>query len=690
MPAMADPSFTLIDLKGVLVALGLLLAAMTPLGYWLAQLLQAEKFNQLSPIQKFFHSTMLACAFAPILFFLLWRLNFYALICFIIISTVSFLFKLKNFFKQSSDLNSSKITDKYLSIALFVWSLIALFVIIDFSSDKNLYMSVVCFDYEKHVAITNSICQTGVPTTNPMFNPGQPIGLYYYYFWFTIPALIAKCSLNQASAFASTIASTIWTGFAFIGLIYNLQKYFQPNKESMLKTALLLLFVSGLDILLVAPINNFYQLTNRPQVLDCVEWWTLDQVSAWLEMLVWVPHHVTGCIAVFAGILFFLSIENNKWKNTIAAAICFASAFGSSVYLALVGLSSLSVYVLVCFIKEKTIASSSNILRLMGALALTFVLALPFYSDLLSINGNSDSKIKVSVRSPGLILCFIDPERQNFTHAVKDQIGLTQPDTSNWAESLFLLLINYPFEFGFYFFAALLYWHQRPVQKEDWLALSIFATSLFIATFLRSTIHNNDLGWRGMIPAQLILLLWSADYLHAQKFNLKKLSCVALSALLAVGTATTLYDIYLLRFSQLNTNRELQENDPKKNYAVRLAYQNLLSKYPPQSIIQANPNHARDPFMGIYSERPTIVSDDEYGPLFGIDYAKYTKIKECISPLFNGDLSFDVVKTICQKQKISALVVKWNDPIFQNKSSWIYSARPAYQNEFVKVFDFSN
>ena len=38
------------------------------------------------------------------------------------------------------------------------------------------------------------------------------------------------------------------------------------------------------------------------------------------------------------------------------------------------------------------------------------------------------------------------------------------------------------------------------------------ATSTFICTFLRSgVIGNNDLGWRGFIPAQFVLLLWAID-----------------------------------------------------------------------------------------------------------------------------------------------------------------------------------
>lgn len=683
MPAMADPSFTLQDAKGVIVAFCLLLAIMTPLGYWLSIVLQSQKFNQMSPIEKFLQSTMLACAFAPILIFLLWRINFTLLACVVIFSSVSFLFSLKNFFCQIETKTTSP--NKILGFALLVFALVAFFTIIDFQWGENLYMSVVCFDYEKHVSIVQSIMETGVPPQNPMFYPGHPLGLYYYYFWFTIPALAAKFSFHQASPYASTISGTIWTVIAFIGLFKQITDKFYPDNTKLLKISILLLLVSGLDILLVAPLNIFARLTDKPQVLDSVEWWSLDQVSAFVEILLWVPHHLTGCIAIFAGIFLFLEgIQNKKWLHIIAASFCFASAAGSSVYLFIVGVSSLCVYMAFCAIKQKQL---SDLLKLGTALGLCIIFVFPFFLDLHKINANSDSRIKLAVRSSGLIRFVIHPEHKNFSHTTKDQIGLSQPDTSNWAENLFLLLLNYPFEFGFYFVATILHWHKRPVQQKDWLFLCIFGTSLFIATFFRSTIHNNDLGWRGLIPAQIILLFWSAEYLSSN-FNLKKPSSIALSILLTVGAATSLYDLYLLRFSQLYPNRAVQEYDPHKNFYVRSAYQNLLAVCPKNGIIQANPSHTRDPYMGLYSQRQTIASDQEYGPLFGVDYNLYKNQVAKLTPLFNGGINAQNVRDICENEKIFALVIKWSDPVFNDKSSWVFELVPYYQNEYVKVFVF--
>ncbi|MCW5822537.1 MAG: hypothetical protein KIT34_07015 [Cyanobacteria bacterium TGS_CYA1] len=682
---MAHPSFTLQDAKGVIVALCLLLAIMTPLGYWLASFLQSQKFNQSSLVEKFLQATTFACAFGPIFIFLLWRINFTLLACAVIFSTVSFLFSFKSFCK--SDNEAKKSESKFLYFALIAWALVAFFTIIDFQWGENLYMSVVCFDYEKHVSIVQSIMDAGVPPVNPMFFPGHPLGLYYYYFWFTLPALAAKCSFHQSSAYASTIAGTIWTGIAFIGLFKHIADLFFSGNAKMVQTSIVLLMVSGLDVLLVAPINIFARLTNKPQVLDSVEWWSLDQVSAFVEMLLWVPHHLTGCIAVFIGIFLFLSgVENKKWLHLIAASICFASAAGSSVYLFIVGTASLCVYMLLLSISKKEI---SGLLKLVSTLGICLALASPFFFDLHNINAQSDSKIRMAVRSSGLIRFVIHPDHKNFSHTQSDQIGLAQPDTSNWSENLLLLLLNYPFELGFYFLAAMLYWWKKPVEKKDWLFLSIFGASLFIATFFRSTIHNNDLGWRGLIPAQIVLLFWAADYLTTGiNFRIKKLSSITLTLLLLIGTATSLYDLYLLRFSQLYSNRDLQENDPKKNYAIRLAYQNIVSVCPQKGIIQANPMHARDPFMGLYSQRQTIASDQEYGPLFGVDLNAYRDQVTKLMPLFNGGLSSQSVRDLCDNEKIFALVIKWSDPVFNDKSSWVSELTPFYQNEFVKVFVF--
>ena len=77
-----------------------------------------------------------------------------------------------------------------------------------------------------------------------------------------------------------------------------------------------------------------------------------------------------------------------------------------------------------------------------------------------------------------------------------------------------LLPLNYALEFGFFFFVAGVKWRQyrvgdEPLSRQDAACLTMLVTSTLICTFLRSSvIGNNDLGWRGFLPAQFVLLLW--------------------------------------------------------------------------------------------------------------------------------------------------------------------------------------
>jgi len=42
----------------------------------------------------------------------------------------------------------------------------------------------------------------------------------------------------------------------------------------------------------------------------------------------------------------------------------------------------------------------------------------------------------------------------------------------------------------------------------------MFGVSVLVSTFVRSgVIATNDLGWRGFLPAQFVMLLWGAEFL---------------------------------------------------------------------------------------------------------------------------------------------------------------------------------
>jgi hypothetical protein len=68
-------------------------------------------------------------------------------------------------------------------------------------------------------------------------------------------------------------------------------------------------------------------------------------------------------------------------------------------------------------------------------------------------------------------------------------------------------------------------------------ALIMFAVSLLVGTFLRSNvINNNDLGWRSVLFAQFIVLIWSVDPLRAWWRSRPRRA--GIYALLALGLAS--------------------------------------------------------------------------------------------------------------------------------------------------------
>ena len=79
-------------------------------------------------------------------------------------------------------------------------------------------------------------------------------------------------------------------------------------------------------------------------------------------------------------------------------------------------------------------------------------------------------------------------------------------------------------------------------------------------------ISNNDLGWRGFLIAQFVLLLWGAEVLSVLKGFSRKRQ-VYLLLLVAIGVAGAGYDLGILRFFPVFIRHE---PSPEKSLGLRL------------------------------------------------------------------------------------------------------------------------
>src|SRR6185369_10282282 len=127
-----------------------------------------------------------------------------------------------------------------------------------------------------------------------------------------------------------------WCGIALASLIALLAKHFLGFRKNLRKIALCgiaLIGITGLDLLAVSSLGF---------ASPDLEWWDVDQITSWVNALLWVPHHVSSLIACLGGFLVLWTAIHSKNKGSrIAAALVAALSFSTA--------AGLSIYVVIAF-----------------------------------------------------------------------------------------------------------------------------------------------------------------------------------------------------------------------------------------------------------------------------------------------------------------------------------------------------
>ena len=265
---------------------------------------------------------------------------------------------------------------------------------------------------------------------------------------------------------------------------------------------ILLLGVTGLDILPNALLWFLYSKGLANSILPTVEWWN-EQIDGFTWTALWEAHHLAGLLSVLIAFLLLREAPQRegleRWKYVAAAGIALASSFGDSIYIAFVFGVFLLAWTAVAFAKKWRAEAAVSL----AAGAICLLLAAPYLASMAggpSTAGGAAFPIAFDMRRFFLI----------------DRILKAQGHGEWWRLTLIntaLLPLNYLLELGFFFAAGLLWWRRRPAKSEpltrNQLALGLMVlTSVAICSCLRSTvIDNNDLGWRGFLLAQFGLLL---------------------------------------------------------------------------------------------------------------------------------------------------------------------------------------
>lgn len=570
------------------------------------------------------------------------------------------------------------------------WLVAGALSLVDLQLGQRLYMPLVSYDYTTRAAFTAAIARTGVPPVNPYFYVGHGYILRYHYFWYLLCGLVERMAGHRVSGRTAVIAGTLWSGVGLVAVIALYVQRFRgerPEKaDRRMMVAVALLGVTGLDLV---PNAIMFLLSGRFNASS--EWWN-EPVWSWVNSVLWQPHSIAALVACATGLLLMRESSRSADRRfhisgMALGAAALASAAGMSIYTAFVFGSFLVVWIVWLLTRGRR----TQPMILTGAGVGALLLLAPYVAELSRrIGGNAHGAIQLTIRS------FY------FAEALVGEASTG----SHWKVALADLVslpLNYFLEFGFFFVVAVKQWQrlrrQESLSDDEACGVALLLTSVVLCTFLRSnTIANNDLGWRGMILAQFVLLLWAADLWDDGLFPAKRRWRSAVGAMVMLGAAATVYDVTMQRmypvlldelaiprYHWLAPDQKLGE----RTYALRQVYEELRWGLPEMAVVQQNPDvEPADVFSGMYVDRQAAAETASCGEVFGGSTELCDGILKPIRLLFAGSSGLEPVQVdaLCKELSISAVVVKDTDAVWGDRGSWVWKKEPVIENGFARAF----
>ena len=708
------PNYTLHDIVGSLLATAIFpIVFLTP-GYVSGWLLNVFDFRNRQLTTQHIIGIVLSNAISPISLFLLCRFTSanIALVC-LFLTAIGYLFLLaKNVIRQKEHSEAtSSLAIRYQKIAVWIVLLVTIFLIallVDIQVQGRLYFSIASYDLTTRVAVVDAITRTGVPPVNPGYYPGHPAQLtYLYYFWYILGSVVDRLGGNFITAYQAMIGSVVWCVFSLIAtlaLYIRLRtNEFGEKKIQLPMIACQLLLISGLDFIpITMAIIQERTMFGRLPYNGHLEGWNTP-IMSWANAVVWVPHHVASTLAcITAMLLMIYGWRGNSQQKTIAAILssfAFASAFGLSVWIMLTFGAFWGVWIIFLIIQKQKRRVMVIPMILAGIFGI--LLVSPFIQGIASSSNpnNSTGALPVALYvRPFMAIVYFE----------------FLPRAARLLINLLFLPLNYFFEFGFFLIMVIL-WLQmyRKSNKGDNLfqqgELILVTTITILLSFVYSTVIGiNDLGIRGWLPVQFILVVWTVDVLAPRlqgnafivrlevfkSFLEPKRLGGLLSAIFIIGFLSTLTDIITVRawpiLVDLNIVGFPNELSPdthlgERNYAGRQTYDYIREHIPGNTIIQSNPLTVLDRPGGLYGDHQMAIADRTS---YGVSANEFKRMTEGIGKLFNFQKVTDwaTLDHICSSYSIGAIVVSDIDPLWTSIDTLSIHRGPLYKNDYYAVF----
>jgi hypothetical protein len=354
--------------------------------------------------------------------------------------------------------------------------------------EGGLVLAEPLFDHSK-IAIVDDIARLGLPPGNPFFS--ETGALAYYYLWHFSAAAVA--ALIGANGWEADIALTWFTGFASLALMMGLAVQLGGRRLAAPLVVLLSLAASLWPLLeLLFPADFIYGALFQ-----------LPWPRSWIFQASWAPQHLASASCVVFAVLILSRLAGRRsWPLVPLLAVVVAAAFESSAWVGGVVFAAAALPYGVVLLRTAGDARRRAILLAQAAVAgaLALALSFPFLRDEYIATAARQLGAGIALR-PFAVLGPLVP----------DTVRRIADLPAYWA---ILLVIEFP---AIYFAGtgamagALADRSAPPAQRRLVVGFAVLAGASFgIPWLFASTIANNDLAWRGVLPGILVLTIFAA------------------------------------------------------------------------------------------------------------------------------------------------------------------------------------
>ncbi|HLJ65397.1 MAG TPA: hypothetical protein VKT70_14885 [Stellaceae bacterium] len=352
--------------------------------------------------------------------------------------------------------------------------------------DGGVLLAQPMYDHAK-IAIIDDMMRQGLPPGNSFFGEaGMAQPLAYYYLWHFAAASLGL--ITGLSGWEADIACTWFTAFASLALMMGLAVKMSGKRSAAFWVGALSVASSLRPILTI--------ILGEEGLHHLISPW--ESLQSWIVQGSWVPQHLASANGVLLALVLIHHLGKNRDRVVTMGtlALVAASIVESSAWIGITfALAALPIGLALLYAVERG-ERRSFLGYALAAAALAGVVSSPLLHD---------EALATAARGLGLPIAFAPMKVLG-----SDVPAALRPLLDLPAYWLLFLVIEFPAIYVAGLLGLRQAWSDRALRMEVSSFALLALVSFAVAWLFVSTIANNDLGWRAILPGVLTLTVFAA------------------------------------------------------------------------------------------------------------------------------------------------------------------------------------